>query len=164
MTKRAEVLGMNVKFQQLDFVRMLSNNIITSTKNLHKEIGTSLAFYLSDALLRSIKTKGISGAYGEVPEVKRIGIDPSLLNKKFHMVSFLSEIKQSIVNYEKDLKEHIDNERESALKKMKDAQIKVHKEYNQLLEETKNVNPAPKVSVSLTKIYSNRKHYSQMKY
>ena len=75
---KAESLGMNVKFQQLDFMRIVTNKILSLSKNIHKEIGTCLAIYQSELLFNSIKNKGISGAYGEVPEVRRVGVDPSI--------------------------------------------------------------------------------------
>lgn len=85
---------------------------------------------------------------------------------KFPTVSFLSEIKQSVVNYEKDLHEYIKNERENAVKKMKDAQIKVQKEYSQLLEESKNPQSSSNVSfwnkfVRFQRLYSHKKLLEQ---
>ena len=78
---KSKTLGMNVKFQQLDFMRTVTMSILVMTKNIHKEIGTTFAYYHSDSLYKAIKDKGLSGAYGEVPEVKRVGVDPSILNK-----------------------------------------------------------------------------------
>ena len=134
---KANALGMNVKFQQLDFMRTITMSILVMTKNIHKEIGTTFAYYHSDLLYKAIKDKGISGAYGEVPEVKRVGVDPTILNKKFTTVSFFAEIKQSIINYEKDLKESAENDKDNVWKKMKDAQVKAQKEYSQKFEESK---------------------------